>query len=57
MTQLWRLTWPYYGKSLTTIGNQGRNYGQIMAFMDIMDQTVVLCMIMLLFDEQYNNGP
>jgi hypothetical protein len=31
--------WTYYGKTqiVTTIGNHGRNYGQIMDFMDIMD--------------------
>ena len=31
--------WTDYGKTqnVTTIGNHGRNYGQIMDFMDIMD--------------------
>ena len=31
--------WTDYGKTKisTTIGNHGRNYGQIMDFMDIMD--------------------
>ena len=31
--------WTDYGKpqNVTTIGNHGRNYGQIMDFMDIMD--------------------
>jgi len=31
--------WTYYGKTqnVTTIMNHGRNYGQIMDFMDIMD--------------------